>query len=106
MGVHVDVTRCDDVAFRRDGALAGLRTDLTDADNLAVFDSDVAVKLGITRAIDHPAAVDHDIELSHFSLLFRLFFVAISSRPAPDKESAAAQLSTPRLRETDPYGVC
>jgi hypothetical protein len=70
MSVHVDVTGCDDVTFRRDGALAGVGIDLADADNLAVFDPNVAVKPGIAGAVDHPAAVDHDIELSHVSLLF------------------------------------
>ena len=66
--VHVDIAGRHDVAFSRDSPRCRFRIDLADRRDLAVFDPEVAVKPGITRAVDQPAAVDDDIELSHLVL--------------------------------------
>src|SRR6476469_2756975 len=69
VGMHIDKSRCDNVAFRRDGAHCRLRRDLTDMRNLAVFYGKIAVKPRIPGAVDQPAAVNDNVELRHFVLL-------------------------------------
>src|SRR5581483_10512078 len=65
VGVHVDVTGRDDVAFGGNRARAGIGMYFADGGDLAVLDADVAVKPGIAGAVDHSAAVDDDIEFGH-----------------------------------------
>src|SRR5262245_28080758 len=83
--VHVDETRSYDIIFGGDSALAGLGIDLADGGDLARFDADVAVKPWVSCPLDHPAAMNHDIEISHDCLLNGLSVVAISPRLTPNK---------------------
>ena len=48
--------------------------DLADAGDLAVFDRHVAVKPRVARAVDHPAAMNYDIEFRHAGLPIMLVF--------------------------------
>jgi len=70
LGVHIDIAGRDDVTLCRDRPLSGLWGNPTHSGDLAVFDRNIAVEPRIARAVDHSAAVNDDVELSHFSLLF------------------------------------
>src|SRR5512144_2337943 len=69
VGMHIDKPRCDNVAFRRDGARRRFRINFTDLRDLAVFDGEIAVKPRISGAVDQPATVNDNVELRHLVLL-------------------------------------
>ncbi len=67
VSVHVDVAGAHNKAFGRNGPLAGLGIDLTDANDLAVANSDVGVEPRVARPIDYLPSMNDNIEFSHFA---------------------------------------
>jgi hypothetical protein len=65
--VHVDIAWSDDPSFGGNRSLPGVRINFANADNLAALYCHVTVEPRIACAIDQPATVNHDIELTHYA---------------------------------------
>src|SRR6266478_1458744 len=67
MRMHIDVAGGDNPSFCGNRPLAGSKVNFPDAGNLATPDTHVTVEPGISCAVDQPAVMNHDIEISHYA---------------------------------------
>src|SRR6266404_263331 len=67
MRMHIDVAGGDNPSFGGNRPLARSGVNFANARNLATLDSHVTVEPGISCAVDQPAAMNHDIEISHYA---------------------------------------